>query len=97
MRDERERLEGRDGQKPTCDVYGSTFGKDPISNPPVSLLPPVSRVLLGCPAGLERPLRDLVQFVEIDRVSSALCRLSRLAALGKEFDRTGLSLLFILK
>src|SRR5205823_12480063 len=46
---------------------------------------------------LECPLGNLIQFIEINRVQSALCRFSRLAALGKELDGTILSLLLALK
>ena len=46
---------------------------------------------------LQRPLGDLIQLIEINRVQSALSRLSRLAAFGKEFDGTALPLLLVLK
>jgi hypothetical protein len=46
---------------------------------------------------LKSPLGDLIQLIEVDRIESALCRLSRLAAFGKELDGTILSLLLALK
>src|SRR5512141_2935673 len=42
---------------------------------------------------LERSLGDLIELIEINRVESVLSRLSRLAAFGKEFDSTRLSVL----
>src|SRR5437016_3265640 len=53
--------------------------------------PPFFSILLKCPLG------NLIELIEINRVQSALCRLSRLAALGKELDGTSLSFLFALK
>ena len=46
---------------------------------------------------LERSFGDLIELIEINRVQSALSRFSGLAALGKEFDGTSLSLLLALK
>src|ERR1700704_6629860 len=48
-------------------------------------------------SGLECSIGNLIELIEINRVQSALSRLSRFAAFGKEFDGTSLVFLPILK